>query len=382
MHADLQDFVDKEILSCASSAVLKGQDLLDIFTTGHADIEGDIALRTDHIMRLHSTTKLFVTTAIMMFVEEGKVSLDDPIDKWISQLGNRKVLIAGATDRAQVEDAGGPITIRQLLSHTSGLAYGLFDPGTLTFEAYQAAGVNNLEAPLTAMMDTLKDIPLAYQPGTSWEYSVATDVLGHLVELISDMTLGDFFETRIFKPLGMKDTGFYLKPGTEDRLAKIYLGADMMDPLKPGLSESPGLFAADYSKPPVRHSGGGGMVGTLDDIILWMRSFLPGGHALLKPETIKAMQQSQLPGGKTFGLFGMEVPSTGFGLGGAVKFAANPGESEAVIGEYHWGGVGGTHWFINPALGVAGLAFTQREMAFWHPFYAEFKQNFYEVMAP
>lgn len=380
MHSSLQSFVDKEILPCASSAVLRGQDLLDIFATGHADIEGDIPLRTDHIMRLHSTTKLFVTTAIMMFVEEGKVNLDDPIDKWIPQLGNRKVLIVDATDRSQVEDAGGPITVRQLLSHTSGLAYGLFDPGTVTFEAYQAAGVNNLETSLTAMMDTLKDIPLAWQPGTSWEYSVATDVLGHLVELISDMTLGEFFEARIFKPLGMKDTGFYLKPGIEDRLTKIYLGTDMMDPLKPGLSESPGLFAADYSKPPVRHSGGGGMVGTLDDIILWMQSFLPGGHALLKPETIKAMQQSQLPDGKTFGLFGMEVPSTGFGLGGAVKFAANPGESEAVVGEYHWGGVGGTHWFINPAMGVAGLAFTQREMAFWHPFYAEFKQNFYEVM--
>lgn len=92
--------------------------------------------------------------------------------------------------------------------------------------------------------------------------------------------------------------------------------------------------------------------------------------------------QSQLPDRKTFGLFGMEVPLTGFGLGGAVKFAANPGEHEAVVGEYHWGGVGGTHWWINPGLGIAGLAFTQREMAFWHPFSAEYKQNVYDVMAP
>lgn len=381
VHEDLRSYVDREILPCVSCAVLKGQDLVDLFATGHADIAGDIPLRTDHIMRLHSTTKLFVTTSIMMFMEEGKLELDDPIDKWIPQLGNRKVLIAGATDASQVEDANGPITIRQLLSHTSGLAYGLFDPGTVTFNQYQEKGVNVLDKPLSAMIDALEDIPLAYQPGTSWEYSVATDVLGHLVEIISGMTLGDFFEARIFTPLGMKDTGFYLKPGTEDRFTKIYLGADMLEPMKPGLSESPGLFAADYSKTPIRHSGGGGMVGTIEDIVLWMRSFLPGGHALLKPETIRAMMQSQQPDGQTFSLFGMEVPLTGFGLGGAVKFAAGPGEKDAVVGEYHWGGVAGTHWWINPALGIAGLTFTQREMAFWHPFSSEFKTNVYEVMA-
>lgn len=380
VHENLRSYVDRDILPGVSSAVVKGQDLLDIFATGHADIEGGIALRTDHIVRLHSTTKLFVTTAIMMFLEEGKLDLDDPIDKWMPQLGSRKVLVPGATDASQVEDANGPIRIRHLLSHTAGLTYGLFDPGTVAYALYNERGVNTLEEPLSAMIDALADLPLTYQPGTSWEYSVATDVLGHLVELISGMSLGDFLQARIFGPLGMKDTGFYVKPGDEDRFSKVYLGADLTEPMKPGLTESPGLFAADYSKPPVRHSGGGGLVGTLEDTILWMRSFLPGGHALIKPETFKAMRQNQIADGKDLSLLGIDVPGTGFALGGALKNTVTPGEPDAMVGEFHWGGVAGTHWWINPEMGVAALAFTQREMAFWHPFYAEFKRDVYEAM--
>lgn len=381
VHDNLQSFIDKEILPCASSAILRGQDLLDVFTAGHADIDNDVSLRTDHIMRMHSTTKLFTTTSIMMLIDEGKLALDDTIEKWMPQLANRKVLKPGATNVSQIEDANGPITLRQLLSHSAGLTYGVFDPGTLIFDLYQERKVNDIDAPLSAMIDALEGLPLVYQPGTSWEYSVATDVLGHLVELISDMSLAEFFEARIFTPLGMTDTGFHLKTGDAARFAKVYLGADLAEPLKPGLTESPGLFPMDYSRPPVRHSGGAGLLSTLPDIISWIRSFLPGGHALLKPETIQLMMQNQLAKDVNVNFVGLgEVPGTAFGLGGAIKLSTIPGELEAMTNEYHWGGVAGTHWWINPDLNIAALVFTQREMAFWHPFYAEFKRGVYEAM--
>lgn len=381
VHATLQSYVDREILSGVSSAILKGQDLVDVYATGHADIEGSVPISTDHLFRIYSNTKLVTTTAIMMMLEAGKLALDDPIEKWLPQLRHRKVLKAGATDAGDVEDAAGSITIRHLLSHSSGLSYGVFDPDTLIYSLYQERVVNNPAALLSKMIDALEGLPLLFHPGTSWEYSVATDVLGHLVELISGMRLEDFFRTRIFEPLDMVDTGFHVPERDRARLAKLYLGASMEEPMKSGLTESPGLMPLDYFQPPVRQSGGGGLVSTLPDIVALIRSYMPGGRELLRRETINMMMTNQLADRVTvrFPTFG-EVPGTAFGLGGAVKMQPAPGEPESAIGEFNWGGVAGTHWWINPGLNIAAVNFTQREMGFWHPFSADFKREVYAAM--
>lgn len=380
-HKALDRYVAEDLIAGANAAVLKGQDLIDLYTTGKADIAGGIDMGVDHIFRAYSNTKLQTSIVILSLMEDGVLGLDDPIETWLPQLGNRQVLRAGATSLADVEPAERSITIRHLLSHSSGLDYGVFDPAALTYGPYQEAGINNPEKTLSEMVDGLAEMPLLYQPGTSWTYSVATDVLGHLIEVLTGKRLGEAMRERIWEPLGMVDTDFYVPEGKRDRFTKIYLGADLMQPMLGGLTESPGLLPMNHLAPPVRQSGGGGLVSTLPDMIALMRSFLPGGKEILKPETRHMMMQNQLPEGVTVSFVGLgKVDGLGYGLGGAVKFAPGAGDPPVAVGEFQWGGVAGTHWWINPTLGIAALNMAQREMGFWHPFSAEHKAAVYAAM--
>src|SRR3954469_9610886 len=214
----MQRYVDQEIIPGASWAVLRGREFVDQQCFGFADREEGTALRPDHILRAFSNTKIFVTCAIMLLVEEGRIGVDDAVEKFLPQLGGRKVLKQGAVSLADVEPAKSPITIRQLLTHTSGLSYGIFDPGTVLFKGYSEARVLNPLTPLTGMIDQLADLPLSYHPGASWEYSVATGLLGRVVEGGSGQPLDPAFKARIFEPLGMTDTGFHVPDAQQGRL--------------------------------------------------------------------------------------------------------------------------------------------------------------------
>ncbi|MBR0776195.1 beta-lactamase family protein [Bradyrhizobium diazoefficiens] len=378
----MQRYVDQEIIPGVSWAVLRGSEIVDQQCVGFADREANTALRPDHIFRAYSNTKIFVTCSIMLLVEDGRIGLDDPVEKFLPQLGNRKVLKQDAGSLADVEPAASPITIRQLLTHTSGLSYGIFDPGAVLFKGYNDAVVLNPMTPLTDMIDKLADLPLAYHPGTSWEYSVATDVLGRVVEVVSGKALDAFLQARIFAPLGMKDTGFFVPEAELGRLVALYTGADVTDPMKPGLTRADNLpYPQAYRRPFPRLSGGGGMVSTLPDMLALVRALLPGPDALLKPETLRQMMTNQLPAGETIRLpsFG-PVPGKGFGLGGAVTFAPTPFDPPNSVGEFQWGGLAGTHWWICPQANTAGVLMAQRHMGFWNPFYFEFKQLAYRAV--
>ncbi|MDE2365094.1 MAG: beta-lactamase family protein, partial [Hyphomicrobiales bacterium] len=287
------------------------------------------------------------------------------------------VLKPDAKSLADVEPARSSITIRQLLTHSSGLSYGIFDPGTILFNAYNGAKVMNPATPLSDMIDQLEPLPLAYHPGSSWEYSIATDVLGRLVEVVSGKSFDAFLKARIFDPLGMADTGFVVPQAQQHRLVAYYRGADLMDPMKPGLTridpQSP--YPDAYLKPFPRLSGGGGLVSTLPDMLALTRALLPGSDRLLRPDTLRQMTQNQLQAGQTirFAMLG-PMPGKGFGLGGAVTFAPTPIDPPNSTGEYQWGGVAGTHWFICPQADIAGVVMAQRYMAFWNPFFFEFKR--------
>src|SRR6195952_3838747 len=213
-RAAMQRYVDNNLLSGISWAVMVGRDLVDVNCVGFADKEAQTPLRPDHIFRIFSNTKLITSCAALLLFEEGKFRLDDPIEKYIPQLGNRKVLRPGATSLDDTEPAKSSITIRRLLSHSSGLSYGFFDPGTLIFKALNGRGVHDPRTTLAQMVDVLADLPLIYQPGTSWEYSLAIDVVSRLVVIISGQAFDVFIKARIFDPLGMVDTGFVV-PGKE-----------------------------------------------------------------------------------------------------------------------------------------------------------------------
>src|SRR5258707_7708729 len=279
-HAAMQRYVDGNLLSGFSSAVLVGRELADVKCIGWADKEAQIPLRVDHIFRVFSNTKLITSCAALLLFEEGRFQLDDPIEQFMPQLANRRVLRPGATSLDQTEPAVRPITVRHLMSHSSGLSYGLLDPGTLIFNAYNDRKVINPATTLTEMIDVLAYLPLAIHPGTSWEYSVATDVLARLVEVISSQRFDACIQSRILGPLGMVDTGFAVSD--RNRLVAYYAGADLVDPMKPGLTradDSP--YPGAYLRPFPRQNGGGGFVLSVPGKGALRLKPLPGGPHVL-----------------------------------------------------------------------------------------------------
>jgi CubicO group peptidase (beta-lactamase class C family) len=379
-QAAMQRYVDGNFLSGFSSAMLVGRDLADVQCIGWADKEARIPLRVDHIFRIFSNTKLITSCAALLLFEEGRFQLDDPVERFIPQFANRRVLRPDATSLDQTEPAAGPITIRHLMSHSSGLSYGLLDPGTLIFKAYNERKVLNPATTLAEMMDALAHLPLVFHPGTSWEYSVATDVLARLVEVTSGQRFDAFIQSRILGPLGMVDTGFLVSD--RDRLVAYYAGADPVDTMKPGLiraDDSP--YPGANVRPFPRLSGGSGLVSTLPDMVALIRSLLPGGPTLLKPDTIEQMMSNQLPEDVwiRFAAFGV-LQGKGHGLAGALILEPSAFDHHDARGELFWGGRAGTQWWISPKTNTAGLIMAQRDQGFAHPFAVEFKRLAYEAV--
>jgi len=383
LHAAMRAQVDQQFLPCVSTALLRGREVVDRFCYGHADKEAAIQLREDHIFRMFSSTKLVTSCAVLLLVEEGKVRLDDPIEKYLPALAQMQVLRMGATRIDDVEPANTPITIQHLMTHTSGLSYGIFDPGSLLFDAYNKALPLHPGKTLSEMVETLAMLPLSFQPGTRWEYSVATDVLARLVEVGSGESFGAFLKRRIFDPLGMVDTGFWVPPGEQARLCALYAGVDLMDPRKPGLRRADDKpYPGAYLKRVPKESGGGGLVSTLNDSVRLIQSLMPGGPTLLKPQTVAMMFTNQLAPGLFVNFLNMpRTEGLCFGLGSSVAIGIDAGEPAEVVGEAGWGGLAGTIWWINPRLNIAAVLMTQRYFGFGNPYAYQFKRGAYEALA-
>ncbi len=381
VHAALRKFVDAQLLPGVSVAVLVGGELVDVHAVGFADIEAQVPLRTDHLFRVFSNTKLVTSLAVLMLFEAGQLDLDEPVERHLPQLAQRRVLQPGATSIHDTEPARRPITARHLLSHSAGLSYGLFDPGTTLYKAYFESKVHNPARTLAQMLDGLAALPLAFHPGESWEYSVATDVLARLVEVISAERFDTFIQARILNPLAMVDTGFVLPAAQAHRLVAYYAGADWFDQMKPGLTRTDmAPYPGAYLTPVPRLSGGGGLVSSLGDMLALVRSLLPDGSSMLKPATLAQMMTNQLPAGvwQRFAALG-ELTGRGHGLAGGLVLARTPMDDPDAVGEFYWGGVAGTLWWISPRANLAAVLMTQRQMAFAHPFVPEVKRLIYEA---
>jgi len=362
LHEAMRNQVDRRCLAGVSTALIHRQQLVDTFCYGKADIEAGITLREDHLFRAFSNTKLITSCAVMILWERGLFGLDDPIEQYLPALGNRRVLRVGATSIDDTEPARSSITIRQLLTHTSGLAYGLFDPGTVLFQAYQDAVVRHPGKTLAEQVDALAGLPLSFQPGTNWEYSVATDVLGRLIEVVSGDSFGALLKNEVFGPLGMPDTAFYVPATKADRLTTLNMTSL---PFSPGVA---GLVRADdkpfpgaYLTKMPNESGGGGLVTTLGDMVRIVCSLLPGGRSVLKPETIAMMHTNQLPSGMCVAFPNMpRLTWRGFGLGSSIAIARGPLDPPGIEGCVTWGGLAGTVWWLHPGLQTAAVLMTQR----------------------
>ncbi len=379
-HAVLQREVDAGRLAGVSAATLQRGELVDLFCSGQADREAGTPLRPDHIHRAFSNTKLFASVLALLLADEGHYGLDDPIKAWIPALGKVQVLRPGALAITDTEPLQRDITIRHLLSHQAGFSHGVFDPGTVIYNAYLASGVRRPDSTLAEEMDLLATLPLCFQPGEGWEYSTGIDVLARLAEIVTGQTFGAALQSRIFGPLGLVDTGFVLRPDQVPRLAALYRG-DLVDVMKPGLqrlNDTP--WPGAYLQPVPRQSGAGGLFTTQADMLGLLRQLMPGRPSLLKSATLAALFADQLPTERSVQFFASgAVPSLGFGLGGAYARRASAIQPEAAVGELQWGGLAGTHWFVSPASGLAGVVMTQRFMGFWHPFWFEYKRCLYSA---
>ena len=381
-HAVLQREVAAQRLAGVSAATMRHGRLIDSVCIGQADIERGEPLRPDHIHRAFSNTKLFTTVLVLLLADEGHFGLDDPIKAWIPALGQLRVLRPGATSLDDTQPLARSITIRHLISHQAGFSHGVFDPGTLIYNAYLASGVRSQTTSLAEAMDRLATLPLLWQPGAGWEYAMGIDVLARLVEVVTGQRFGEALQSRLFGPLGLTDTGFVLRPDQVPRLLPLYRG-DLADVMKPGLTrlhDTP--FPGAYLQPVARESGAGGLFSTQADMLALLCRLMPGQPSLLKPATLASMFVDQLPATNCVQFFGQPpVPSMGFGLGGAVTRRASGLAPVAAVGELQWGGLAGTHWWLSPATGLAGVVRAQRHFGFWHPFWFEYKARVYAAAA-
>jgi CubicO group peptidase (beta-lactamase class C family) len=340
----VQALLDNEKIAGASVVVARKGNIVFSETFGMVDKDAQKVMQDDTIFRFYSMTKPITSVAVMMLYEEGKIKLDDPVSSYIPEFEDLKVY----ADSGEHEEQVHPMSIRDLLRHTSGLTYGYFG-NTPVDKMYQSENILDRQSPLEDMAKKLGEIPLLHQPGTKWHYSVSTDVLGYLVEKVSGHSLDVFFKERIFKPLDMQDTAFYVPDEKADRFAVCY-GPKLGGGLK--VVDNP--LKSRYLTKPVMFSGGGGLVSTSRDYMRFCQMLLNEGQLdgtrLLRAETVEMMTSNQLPDGVYRNIRG------GFGLGFSVQMV----KGKSPIGEYGWGGMASTHFWISPRDELAVVALSQR----------------------
>ena len=381
VDAALQSWVDRGVLPGISYTVLRGGEVVARHCVGWADREARLPLRDDHLFRIFSNTKLVTSIAALQLLEQGRFRADDPVGDYIPALATMRVL-RGAASLDDTEPAREPMRIRHLLTHTAGLTYGFLDPEAPIAKAHANARVMDPKLDLVHMMQALGGLPLLFEPGSRWNYSVATDVVGRLVEVLSGQTLDAYFRQHIFAPLGMDDTFFFVPPDKADRLAPLYIG-DLAQPLAPGLKRADHLpYPGAYVNATPRLGGGGGLVSSLDDYTKLVRVLLGGGAPLLQPSTMPLVLQNQLPPGMWIGCTGIPgVEGRGHSFAGSVTVRATPADPASVEGELQWGGLAGTKWFVSPREQLAAVFMTQRFAGSDLPVWPEFKQRVREAVA-
>jgi CubicO group peptidase (beta-lactamase class C family) len=367
-------YVDGGYLPGILSHVYRKGQLVHTGICGHMDIERDKPMREDAIFRIYSMSKPITAVALMMLVEEGLIGLDDTVHSHIPAWKNLGVYASGMPSLLPDAAPGflttptlRPMKVIDLATHTSGLTYG-FMMRTAVDAAYRNAKVTDRESPggLQGMIDQLAQIPLDFSPGTAWNYSVSIDVLGYLVEKLSGMSFGEFLRTRLFAPLGMNDTAFWVPSDKIERFASCY----QPETRGPGLKLQDDARESAYAKPPMLESGGGGLVSTAHDYLRFCRMMLNGGTLdgvqILSPKTVALFSVNYLPDGREvadMALPGMFSESgyagVGFSLGCGVNVNVAKTRLPGSLGEYFWGGAAATAFWIDPKEELTVVFMTQ-----------------------
>jgi CubicO group peptidase (beta-lactamase class C family) len=354
---------------------------------GQRDLEAGTPIEADTLFRIYSMTKPITSVAAMMLYEEGAFELTDPVSRYIPSFADQRVLVGGTATKPVTVPATEPVRIWHLLTHTAGLTYG-FHHVDVGDELYRQAGfewASPAGLDLEGVTDAWASLPLLFQPGTEWNYSVATDVVGRLVEVVSGLSLADFFAERIFEPLGMVDTSFALRPGDEDRLAALYARHP-----KTGQATRQDVMGRAITHEPRYYSGGGGLLSTRADYHRFTQLLLNRGELdgvrLLGDRTVRYMASNHLPGGADLEAFGRplfaESPftGTGFGLGFSVLLDPVAGRSLGSAGEFAWGGAASNAFWVDPAEQLTAVFLTQLMPSNTYPIRSQLRQLVYSAL--
>jgi CubicO group peptidase (beta-lactamase class C family) len=358
---------------------------------GRRDIDAGLPVEPDTIWRIYSMSKPITSVAAMILYEEGAFELTDPVSKFIPSFASTRVYAGGSDLRPVTVAATEPVRIWHLLTHTSGLTYGFHRVHPVD-ALYRAAGFEwgaPRQTDLAACCDIFASLPLLFQPGDEWNYSVATDVLGRVIEVASGLRLDEFLQQRVLGPLGMSETGFWIDEADRGRLAELYTpGQDGQARKLDALS-----YVASHRRTYL--AGGAGLLSTAADYQRFMTMLLPlpgspagelDGVTILSPATVAYMTRNHLPGGADLKTFGRplyaETPfaGVGFGLGFAVVLDTVPGRNLGSEGEYSWGGAASTAFFVDPAAKLTVSFFTQLLPSSAQPIRSQLRQLVYPAL--
>jgi CubicO group peptidase (beta-lactamase class C family) len=358
----LAGYVDEGGLAGWQVLVARGGRIVHLGMHGARNAETGAPVEQDTLWRIYSMTKPVTSVAVLQLFEKGLLSLDDPVERWIPSFGSARVFTGGTSETPQTRPVEEPVRVWHLLSHTAGLTYGWHYQHPVD-AIYRAAGLE-ARAPegmdLATAVDAWAGMPLWYEPGTEWGYSVSVDVLGRLIEVVSGQSLGDYFSEQIFGPLDMRDAGFWLNEEQAERLATMY----EHDP------ETHRIRSVDSSPPqsaPLAPSGGGGLFASLRDYHRFTQMLARGGELdgrrLLGSRTVQLMTRNHLPGGATLSQIGHPLGTPlhgmGFGLGVAVLIDPQAIHSYGSKGLYGWSGAASTIFNVDPKEELVILFMTQ-----------------------
>lgn len=367
----MQGMVDTGQVAGAVTLLARHGQVVQTSTFGKRGLEAGDPMPADAIFRIRSETKPVTGVAMLILYDEGKWKLDDPVSHYVPEFANLRVAKMDAEGRPVLSPISRPPTMRELMTHTAGFAYGIADdPSSPADQAYYRANVLQSES-LDQLVRKVSDLPMFAEPGTLWRYSVAADIQGYIVEKLSGQSLPDFMQSRIFQPLGMTDTAFYVPEAKLGRLAALY-DADATGKLVPAVEGG----WRDITRLPAAPSGGGGLVSTAQDFARFAQMILNGGDLngvrILEPETVALMRLNQLPPSFTVttnGTANVLQPAQrpfpfalGMGYGLDVAVAVDPAASGAPVGAgtISWGGSAGTWFWIDPTNDLFFIGMIQR----------------------
>ena len=378
----MQGYIDDGKLASGLTMLARRGETFHFEPYGVLDLESGTPVERDTLFRIYSMTKPITSAAVMMLYEEGHFSLDDPVGKFIPELASMKVYDGMGETGMRLVDQKQPITIRHLLTHTSGLSYGFHQDSPIE-EMYREANITDPDSTLKEMAEKLGRLPLVTQPGAKWRYSNATDVLGYLVEVVSGVPFDRYLQDNILDPLGMQDTSFYVAEENLDRLATVY-GASPNGKIVPLDNE----MVNRQRRPHTLFSGGGGLVSTGSDYMRFCQMLLNGGvlddERLLAPKTVEMMRSNHLTDDlKPFAVGQSNASDTkgcGFGLGFRVVMDIAQHGIIGSNGIYSWGGAASTVFWIDPQEDLVAILLTQFMPSSYYPLRREFQIATYQAL--